>query len=383
MKHVIYFPIAAALFLIGSCGKQQDSLEKLIASRDSLKQIQSSVASDLLRIEERIAALDTSQKMNLVSVAEATNSRFAHYFTAQASLEAEFNSLVFPEISGVVKSIFVKEGDKVSKGQKLLQLDTEVVRKSIEEVEIQYELAREVYNRQKNLWDQKIGSEIQFLEARTNKERLEKSLETLKEQLSKGIVSAPFNGVVDDIVPKIGEMASSAMPVARVINLSEMYLDADVSENYIPILREGMPCEVMFPGIDTLKAGISRIGNYINPENRTFKIRVDLKEQNPLLKPNLFATLRICDFSADSAVAIPAGSVLEDFEGRNYLLLVKPEGESEGLVVKRLVTRGMVADGKALISEGLQAGELYIDKGSKKVSEGERVRISNSQKSAE
>lgn len=365
-----------------SCGNQEESLEKLIASRDSLKEIQSEVAADLLKLEDQIAALDTAPKTNVVTVAAAASGRFEHFFTAQASLEAEFNSLVFPEINGVVKNIFVKEGEKVSKGQKLIQLDTEVIRKSIEEVETQYELAKEVYNRQKNLWDQKIGSEIQFLEARTNKERLEKSLETLKEQLNMGVVSAPFNGVVDDIMPKIGEMASPAMPVARIINLSEMYLDADVSENYIPVLKEGMPCEVMFAGIDTLKASISRIGNYINPENRTFKIRVDLKEQNPLLKPNLFATLRICDFSADSAIAIPAGSVLEDFEGRNYLLLVNPEGNGEGVVEKRIVTRGIVADGSVLITNGLSDGELYIDKGSRKVSEGERVRISNTPQSA-
>lgn len=383
MKNILYYSLAAGLLVLSSCGNQQEPLDKLIASRDSLKAIQSEVASELLEVEDKIAALDTAPKMHIVTVAAAESRRFEHYFTAQASLEAEFNSLVFPEINGVVKTIFVKEGEKVSKGQKLLQLDTEVIRKSIEEVETQYELAKEIYNRQKNLWDQKIGSEIQYLEARTNKERLEKSLETLNEQLSLGVVSAPFNGVVDEIVPKIGEMASPAMPVARVINLSEMYLYADVSENYIPVLREGMPCEVMFTGIDTLKASISRIGSYINPENRTFKIRVDLKEQNPLLKPNLFATLRICDFSADSAIAIPAGAVLEDFEGRNYLLLVNPESNEEGIVEKRIVSRGIVADGKALISAGLKPGELYIDKGSRKVSDGEKVRISNTPQSAE
>jgi RND family efflux transporter MFP subunit len=374
MNRIIYIFILASI--LGACGggEKEEGVARLKAERDSIKSIYDELGEQLASLDERIANADTTRQLVGVSLYKVEPGPFEHHFSVQAGLEAEYNALVFPEISGVVKAVYAKEGDKVSKGQKLFQLDTELIRKSIQEVQTQYDLAVDIYNRQKNLWDQKIGSEIQYLEAKSRKESLENSMATLNEQLSMGTVVAPFNGVLDEIVPKIGEMASPAMPVARVINMSELYLKADVSESYLTSVKQGMNVEVVFPGIDTLSAAVSRIGDFINPENRSFVVRVDLKESNEYLKPNLLANITICDFKSDSSIVLPASMVLEDYEGRSFVYVAKAS-EGEGEVEKRIVQRGIVAEGMAQIVTGLNPGEWVVDKGARKVSDGERVRV--------
>ena len=370
-----YTSLFAVALILASCGSQpQGALETLQARRDSLKQVQGNLGMEISKLESQIALLDSSLQITRVSANKIEASSFEHFFTSQANLEAEFDALVYPEINGVVTAIFVEEGQKVSKGQSILQMDTELIRKQIAEVETQFVLAEDIYNRQKNLWDQKIGSEVQYLQAKANKEALENSIATLKKQLSKGTVTAPFAGVVDEIIPRIGEMGNPAMPVARVVNLSELYIKADVSENYLTALKEGMEAEVVFPGVDTLDASISRIGSYINPENRTFKVRVDLKESSEYLKPNLFATLRIRDFHADSAVVLPSGAILQDYSGDNYVYVLKNAGV-DPKAQKRFVKTGMSYEGLTHIVEGLVPGEMVIDKGARKVIDGEMVRV--------
>lgn len=374
-KMKTYIPLIAFAFLLGACENQpQGALETLQARRDSLKEEHGAMSDEISKLESQIALLDSSQQITKVSANRIEAQSFDHYFTSQANLESEFNALIYPEINGTVTAIFVEEGQKVSKGQSILQLDTELIRKQITEIETQYALAEDIYNRQKNLWDQKIGSEVQYLQAKANKESLENSLATIKKQLSKGTVTAPFAGVVDEIIPRIGEMGNPGMPVARIINLSELYIKADVSENYLTTLKEGMSAEVVFPGVDTLAASISRIGSYINPENRTFKVRVDLKESSPYLKPNLFATLRIKDFSADSTVILPTGSILQDYSGDNYVFVLK-NASIDPKAQKRFIKTGLSYEGFTHIVEGLAPGEMVIDKGARKVIDGEMVKV--------
>lgn len=373
MKH---FPFILILFslILASCGGEKKALDALVAERDSLKTVQSDVASKLMELDEQISLLDSSLKLTQISAFPIQTSLFEHYFSAQANLESEYNALIFPEIQGVVTEIYAEEGQTLTKGQRILQLDTELIRKSIAEVETQYQLATELYNRQQNLWEQNIGSEVQYLQARTNKEALENSLSTLRKQLSMGTVTAPFSGTLDEIMPRIGEMASPGMPVARVVSLKDLYVKADVSESYLKLLNEGMSAEVVFPGIDTVAAEVSRIGSYINPENRSFKVRVDLKENSPYLKPNLFATLRIRDFVTDSAVVLPAGAILQDYEGKNYVFTVNESGGS-ARVTKRIIETGLSYEGMTHVTSGLSQGDRIVDKGARKVVDGEVVRI--------
>lgn len=373
MKNSIIYTFA--LLLLASCGSAPESgLEGLKTKRDSLQGEYEAIGAEITNLEEQIALLDSTQEITRVSANELKETSFEHYFTSQANLESEYNALVFPEISGVVTAIYAQEGQKLSKGQRILQLDTELIRKQIAEVETQYALAEDIYNRQKKLWDQNIGSEVQYLQAKTNKESLEGSLATLRKQLSKGTVTAPFAGTLDEIVPRIGEMGSPTMPVARVVNLKDLYLDADVSENYLTTLKEGMAAEVIFPGIDTLQAKVSRIGSYINPENRTFKVRVDLEEDSEYLKPNLFATIRVKDFYADSTVVLPSGNILQDFEGDNYVFVLN-NIDLEPRVEKRKIKTGLSYDGLTHILAGLSPGEYVIEKGARKVIDGEIVRL--------
>jgi RND family efflux transporter MFP subunit len=377
MKNYIFYSLA--ILFLASCGAATESgLDTLKSKRDSLQGKYDEIGAEIAELEDQIALLDSSQEITQVSVNQLMQTSFEHYFTSQANLESEYNALVFPEISGVVTAIYAEEGQQLSKGQRILQLDTELIRKQIAEVETQYTLAEDIYNRQKKLWEQNIGSEVQYLQAKTNKESLESSLATLRKQLSKGTVTAPFAGTLDAVMPRIGEMGSPTMPVARVVNLKDLYLDADVSENYLTTLKEGMAAEVIFPGIDTLQAKVSRIGSYINPENRTFKVRVDLEENSEYLKPNLFATIRVKDFYADSTIVLPSGNILQDFEGDNYVFVLN-NIDLEPKVEKREIKTGLSYDGLTHVVEGLSPGEYVIEKGARKVIDGEIVRVMEEQ----
>ena len=252
-----------------------------------------------------------------------------------------------------------------------MSLDTELIQRNINEVETSYSLAKDIFERQERLWEQKIGSEVQYLEAKNRKESLEATLATLNRQAGMGMVTAPFAGIVDEVVPKVGEMASPMAHVARVVSLNEMYLKAAVSENYAGRVQEGMMVNVIIPGVDTLKSTIDRVGQFINPENRTFEITVALNDAKSL-KPNMYAALEINDILRDSVITLPSSMIQEDFEGRNYVYVLSPDGAAFE-VKKTFVSPGPSYQSATLIESGLKAGDMVVDKGSRKVVNGEKV----------
>jgi RND family efflux transporter MFP subunit len=310
----------------------------------------------------------------MVSLHQVSTQAFDNYFWLQGNVETDFNAMVYPEMNGRIRAIRVDEGQQVSKGQSLLELDTEVIRKNIAEVETQYALAVDVFDRQKNLWDQQIGSEVQFLEARTRKEGLEGTMATLKAQMDMGVVRAPFSGVVDDIMPKLGEMASPMMPLVRVVNLDQMYIVADVPENYFGKIKSGDLVEVDVANKDTVKAQISRVGNYIKPENRTFEIRVDVDSKTQGLIPNQMASMRVNDFHADTAVVLPASLISQDARGKFFVYVVEPAG-GEYKAEKTFVEPGRTYNGLTMVISGLSGNEQIVDKGVRRVVNGGLVRV--------
>jgi membrane fusion protein (multidrug efflux system) len=378
-KHVqnmkTYFAIiGAALFLIGCAAPENRDLAKLKEQRDSLKTETSRIGAEIMKIDDKIAELSDEFSLPQVTALKVVSSDFDHFFTVQGNIETDLNAQVFPELQGVITAIYVSEGQSVSKGQRLMALDTELIRKNITEVETQYDFAVEVFERQKRLWDQNIGSEIQFLEAETNKTRLENTLSTLQKQVSMGTVNAPFAGTIDGITPKVGEMASPAVPVARIISLNNMYVTADVSENYLSEISLGMSAQVIVPGIDTVASTINRVGRFINPENRTFEIALDLT-QDARFRPNMFASLRINDMHLDSVTVIPNAMVQQDSKGNEFVYLLNGKGATYE-VEKRIVTLGGSYGDDTYISGGLKPGDLIVDKGARRVVSGETVELS-------
>lgn len=366
-----------AVSLVACGGSEPTELDELNALRDSLRTSINAMSVELREIEAQINALSIEEDLIQVSAFEVRPRSFNHYFTVQGNIETDRNALIYPETQGLVKQIFVREGERVNKGDAIIALDTELMQRNIDEVQTQYELALDIFERQSRLWDQKIGSEVQFLEAKANKERLENTLATLNRQKSMGTVRAPFEGVVDQLNPKIGEMANPAMPVARVISLQNMFVRAQISENYVGVVKEGMPVEVILPGNDTLVSAVRRVGKFINPENRTFEMTLDL-DPSANVRPNMYCALRVNDLALDSVVVLRSSMIMQDIDDRDFVYVLEEDGD-EYIVRKQNVTSGSSYGDFTWVSDGLTPGAMLVDKGARRVVENERVKLFTAQ----
>ncbi len=378
--HIALSRLMAGIFAVSliACGSGElTDLDQLNARRDSLRTSINTLSSELRKVEAQINQIAGDEDLIRVSAFEVKPRSFNHYFTVQGNIETDRNALIYPETQGVVKQVFVREGQRVKKGDALIALDTELIQRNIDEVQTQYALALDIFERQSRLWDQKIGSEVQFLEAKANKERLENSLATLSRQKNMGTVRAPFDGVVDQLNPKIGEMANPAMPVGRVISLENMFVRAQVSENYVGIVQEGMPVEVILPDSDTLTSEVRRVGKFINPENRTFEITLDL-DPNANVRPNMYCALRVNDLALDSVVVLRSSMIMQDTDNRDFVYVLEPEG-SDYRVRKQNVTSGSSYGDFTWVADGLTPGAMLVDKGARRVVENELVRLFTAQ----
>lgn len=366
--------IISALTIV-SCGgpAANDDLSEMKAKRDSLKNLRSDLTAQIAELENQLALSDTNARLRVTSVTTLTTrpERFEHFFTIQGVVETDQNAQIFPEVGGKITSIRVKEGDRVSKGSVLMTLDSRIVNNQIDELESRLKLAETVFKKQERLWEQKVGSEIQYLEAKNNYESLQENLETLKSQRSLYTITAPFSGIVDEIMPKEGEMAAPQMPAIRLINNEHMYIKSDVTERYLGKIKEGDSVEVFFPSIGQREhSQITRIGEFINPNNRTFKIKVKLNNETEALKPNLLGELTIRDYVADSTVVIPVSLVQMTPTGESFVYTV--DGEQ---AKKVMIETGMTQNDLVEITAGLSGGEVLIDKGARAIKEGDVIRI--------
>ncbi len=361
-----------------SCNKgtQKEQIEMEI---DEKKKEVREIEKEINKLEDKLANLpgDGAKKYQLpVKVKVVEPGTFNHYITVNGSVEAVNSAFISPEQGGQIKTIHVNEGQRVGKGQLLVTLNTSVTRNTIKEVETQLELAKKLYEKQKNLWEQNIGSEVQYLQAKTNKESLENKLRTLKSQLDMSLVHAPFSGIVEEIPIKEGELASPGMRVLQMVNLSKIKIEADVSEKYITKIHEGDKVQVSFSSYEDmeLKVPIIRKGNTIEPDNRTFKIEIQFKNPNNKIKPNMMSTITINDYTTDSALVVPAIIVKQDFNG-NYLYHVVEDEEGHNIAKKAYVKTGKSYNDQTVINEGIKPGFKVVTSGYNLVSNGSYVKI--------
>ena len=283
----------------------------------------------------------------------------------QAAIEAEDMVAASSETGGRITSLKVKEGQYVKQGQLIATTDLEAVKKQIAELEKTMELSVDVFNRQKRLWDQNIGSEIQFLQAKNNKERLEKSLETVQYQLTKGNVYAPKNGVIEVVIAKAGEMTGPGSPIVQILNTSQVKVAANVPEKFLRNVKQGEMMSIEIPALDMKTKGrVTMLGRTINPANRTFKVEVNLINSKGLLKPNLLANMLLNDFSAKDVITVPLELVQQEVSGKDYVF-VKKDGADGAMASKIYVTTGESYDGNIIIQDGLQGGEELIATGAR------------------
>jgi RND family efflux transporter MFP subunit len=386
MKRFIqYSLILSTLLLLVSCGDsakdKKGSLGDKKAQLEKLKKEQTTLSGKIRTLEQEIAAMDTASgregKARLIAVAPVTIEDFSHYIDLQGKIDAEDISYVAPPNGqgGVVTSVHIKEGDYVKKGQLILKMDDKVLRQQIKISESQLVLAKELYQRTKNLWDQNIGSEVQLLQAKTQVEALERSIETAREQIKLFTVYAPVEGVADLVNVKVGELftgASQLGPQIRIVNNKTLKAVVEVPENYMTRVRAGSQVIILLPDTDqSFSSVVRRSSQLINPNTRTFTIEASIP--GGTVRPNSVAAVRIKDYSAPRAVVIPVNLVQTDDKGK-YVYVVEKDSKGRSVAVKKPVVVGESYNDKIEIKSGLQEGMILISEGYQSVYDKQLVR---------
>jgi membrane fusion protein, multidrug efflux system len=412
MKKIILFAIIA---LIAACSPQTENtdLAKLHAKRDSLQKVQFSVEKELNTLNAQIIEQDSSinpndikiikqiamqknkivgveakiktleNKMtardlrNLIPVAikEMKHEIFNHYIITYGEVKAKNYAMISPEMNGRIQKIYVEKGMRVKKGQLLLSLNTDAIDKQIKGLKSGLELASKTYEKVNTLWKQNIGSEIDYLTAKNTKENLESQLEATLAQKRMSQISAPFDGIVDNIFPKEGEMAGPGFPVIEFVNLDKLTVTADVSEAYIDKIKTGQIIELSFSSLPDFKVKVPviRVSKVIASASRTFEIEMETKNVNEKIKPNIVSTIKINDFSSDKAFVVPSLAVRKDISG-DYVYVVNRK-DNKNIVAKKYVTRGLTFDENSMITRGLDLGDRVVTEGYHLVSSGVSVNL--------
>lgn len=372
-----------------SCGEEKkNSTEAVLESNDTekIQQKRDELTSQLVTLEEEIKQLDAKLKeinpernIPLVTSYEVESEKFDHFLELQGSVETKKNVVLNAEMSGVLQRVYVEEGQKVSKGQTLARIDDGGLSQQLAQMQTQLELAKTTFERQKRLWDQQIGSEMQYLQAKSNYEGQVNAVNQMKSQVAKSVVTAPFSGVIDDIITEQGNVVNPGQtPILRIVNLDDMYIKTDIPEGYISDVTKGKTVEVFFPVLgDTVETKIKQTGSYINPNNRTFDAEIEVPNKEKNIKPNLTARVRINDYTNENAILVPQNIISENAEGQQYLYVLD-ELEDDHAVAKRVIIETGKSQGdKIEVLKGLKDGDMIIQEGARSVKEGQTVKLIN------
>jgi len=378
MKFNVYTRIAFAFVIAGflaacSATSPEDDKQGRLAE---LKEQQTAITKEIQKLEAEIAAATPDSlkavRAKDVDIVELKPQRFDHYVQTQGYIESENSVQVSAESMGSVTRVFVTEGQQVSKGQTLAQIDNSVILRNIESMEAQLELARSVYERQKNLWDQKIGTEVQFLQAKTNKESLEKQLASLREQNEKTRIKSPISGTVDDVVLKVGENIAPGMPAVRVVNTNDLKIQAPVSEAYVTSIKKGNKVLVNVSELNKeIEAEVTFVGKTIDRLSRTFSVEIALPN-DPQLRPNMTATVKIVFQSSPSAVVVPV-NLIQEINDEKVVYIAEQKG-NQWVATRKVVTVAGVYGYRAEV-KGLNPGDKLITVGYLGLNDGDQIKI--------
>ena len=376
MKSRIYPTLLTAIVFTGFLTSCSNTTVDKKTQLEKLKTEQAALAKQIAKLEKEVAEENPSAvnvKSKDVGVQELTPRKFDHYIQTQGKIDSEDNIVVSAKSPGVITQVFVREGDLVSKGQTLAQIDNTLMIRSIDELKAGLELANTVYNRQKNLWDQKIGTEVQFLQAKNNKESLEKRLATMNEQLDMTRIKSLINGTVDAVNVKVGENAAPGAPAFRVINTDKLKVIAGVSEAFITSIKKGNKVQVEIS--DTGKkidATVSFVGRNIDQLSRTFPVEIALPSSADL-RPNMTAVIRVIFHTEPAALCVPV-NVVQDINGQKVVYVVESNGK-QSVARRKVVTVGGVYSNLAEIKSGVSSGDKIITVGYQGLNDGEFVKI--------
>ncbi len=315
-------------------------------------------------------------KKTLVTATDVERKSFSKYVNVLASVVSDDLAYASSETGGRILDLKVKEGEYVKRDQLIATVDLESINKGMDEIQKSLELATTLYEKQKRLWDQGIGTEVQFLQAKNNKERIEQSIKTMQYNLTKSNVYAPLDGVVDRVFLKTGEMAGPGSPIIQIMNTYNVKVVADVPENYLSKVRRGQRVKVNFPTINRqISSNVSEIGRGIDPSNRTFKVEVNATNSSGFLKPNLLAEMLFVDYSIKDAVVVPQDIIQQEIGGKDYIFISSVDSIGNILARKVYVETGESYQGETIVTSGLEGGEQIILEGSLDLTDTELIDI--------
>jgi RND family efflux transporter MFP subunit len=389
MKY-IYVTFLTALILTSCGNKKEVSLDAVLATNDvtqikskkaeiDAKQAKLSLALD--KLNDRLDDLNQNKNIPLITTFVAKAVTFTHFIELQGNVQTKQNVLIYPEMPGILKSVLVKEGQQVVKGQALATIDDGGMTQQLAQLNANAQLAKTTYERQKRLWNQKIGSEIQFLQAQTSYEAQKSAVNQLKSQLEKAIINAPFSGIIDNIFKERGTVVApgAGSEIFRILNLSNMYIETDVPETYIGNIIENKAVEISFPVLgEMVNSKIRHVGNYINPNNRSFKIEIGVPNLNGKVKPNLTAKLKLNDYTNINALLIPQSIISENSKGAQFIYIVKDKKENDEAVAERLIIETGKTQGDLIeVTKNLTENAEVVMEGARSVTNGQVVKVIN------
>jgi len=376
------------IIIISGCNSSRNaSIESLIESGDleELKKrkkeyvdAMNTMKVELNEINDGISLLDENERLTLVSKYEIQQTIFNTYIEAQANLKTRKNVLILPEFQGTLEKVFVSEGQEVKKGQLLAEINDSGLNEQYEQMVIQAEFAKENFERTQRLWDNNIGSEMQYLKSKTDYEASKKMVDQMKDRLSKTKIYAPFDGEIDEIISNVGSnLIPGVSQILRLVNLDIIYAESFVSEKYISFIGEGTEAIVQIPLLNMdYRSSVNQTGNFINPSNRTFRIEVPVENFDNRIKQNLDAKIKINIYKKDDAIVIPLRIVREDALGKNFVYVMS-EDNKEGvyLTSKQFITLGNKSEDKVEVTEGLDLGDIVVLEGAYSVEDSQRVKL--------
>lgn len=368
LLQILAFGLVAAL--LSACGsKPLDKPAQLAALKDQKTKIEAEIAA----LEKELGSTNTAEKrVKTVGLTEVATGVFRHYIDLQGKIDAEENVPVTTKMPGTLTRIFVKNGDNVQKGQLLAQVDDGVMLKSLAELEGQLKTAEDIYNRQKTLWDQKIGTEVQFIQAKSQKENLERSITTLKENWGQTKIYAPISGTVDLVILKTGQAISPGMPLCNIINLSQLKVVGDVTEAYASKVRKGDQVVVFFPDLKKeITTRVTYVSKTINPMTRTFSVECALPAGADY-RANMIAVMKIIDYQNPNAIAVPVNLIQTAEEG-DFVMVAEKTGDKQATAKKATIVQGSNYNGIVEIKNGLKKGDFVISTGFQDVNNGEAI----------
>ncbi|MBJ7882757.1 efflux RND transporter periplasmic adaptor subunit [Gelidibacter salicanalis] len=386
MKNIL--TILTIMLLFTSCGDdkkntvenalESNNLETIRKKRAELVDEQQVLHDKIKVLDEKISELDTTKNVPLITTFKAQPEAFNHVLELQGNVTTKNLMILKPEYNGILTNVYVKEGQRVSKGQTLGKIDDGGLSQQLAQQQIQSDLAKTTFERQKRLWDQKIGSEIQFLQAKSTYEGQSEAVNQIKQQIAKTVIKAPFSGTIDNIITEQGSVvAAGQTQLMQIVNLDDMYIEAEVPERYVNAVTKGKAVEVNFPVLGkTITSKVRQTSSVINPSNRTFKAEVAIPNKDKIIKPNLTARLKINDYTNENAVLIPQSIISENAEGEQYVYVVKDKNDkNQGTATRVVIKTGRTQGDQIEVLEGIENNAELIQEGARSVKDGQTVEV--------